>query len=63
MKYEMWKSKKDGNWYWHLKASNGERVAYGEGYLRKTDCLTAINLVKSSGNATVYNLTPSEVDS
>jgi uncharacterized protein YegP (UPF0339 family) len=32
MEYEYWKSSKDGNWYWHLKAANGEIVAQSQGY-------------------------------
>jgi uncharacterized protein YegP (UPF0339 family) len=52
MKYEYWKSS-DGNWYWHLKASNGEKIGQGEGYTSKQHCLDAINLVRSSKDADV----------
>ncbi|MES2307341.1 MAG: DUF1508 domain-containing protein [Verrucomicrobiota bacterium] len=57
MKFEYWKAK-DGNWYWHLKASNGEKVAYGEGYTTKQNCLNAIHIVKSSSVAPTESLTP-----
>lgn len=57
MKYEYWKAQ-NGHWYWHLKAANGEKIAQGEGYVNKADCLHAIGLVKSSTNAPVVNLTP-----
>lgn len=57
MKYEYWKAK-DGNWYWHLKAANGEKIAYGEGYTTKANVQHAITLVKGSGNAPTINLTP-----
>ena len=53
MKYEYWKSSSDNNWYWHLKAANGEKIASGEGYTSKADCLHAIDLVKSSKGAKV----------
>lgn len=59
MKFEYWKAQ-DGNWYWHLKGANGERIAQGEGYAHKADCQHAIGLVKSSAAATVFNLTASE---
>jgi uncharacterized protein YegP (UPF0339 family) len=51
MKYEYWQSSSDGNWYWHLKAANGEEIAQGEGYASQQHCLDAIKLVKSSKNA------------
>lgn len=60
MKYEYWKSKQNSNWYWHLKAANGERIAQGEGYTTKANCLAAIKLIKSSGAAPEINLTPNE---
>jgi uncharacterized protein YegP (UPF0339 family) len=53
MKYEYWKSSTNGNWYWHLKAANGEKIAQGEGYASKQHCLDAIALVKSSKDAPV----------
>lgn len=40
-------------WRWRLVASNGRIIATsGEGYFNKEDCLTAINLVKSTNNYT-----------
>lgn len=57
MKYEYWKSQ-NGNWYWHLKAANGEKIAQGEGYTSKAGVLHAIALVKGSSNAAEVNLTP-----
>lgn len=58
MRYEYWKSKADGLWYWHLKAANGEKIAQGEGYTRKENCVAAIKLNKSSFQAPEHNLTP-----
>lgn len=45
----------NGQWRWHLKAANGRIIANsGEGYYNKQDCLHAIQLVKQSGFAPVY---------
>ncbi len=60
MKYELWKSAADSKWYWHLKAGNGEKIAQGEGYVRKADCVHAIKLVKSSGAAPESDQNPRE---
>ena len=44
-----------GEWRWRLVTDNHRTIAdSGEGYRNKTDCLHAINLVKSSQNAPVY---------
>ena len=60
MRYEYWKSPSNGNWYWHLRAANGERIAQGEGYISKQHCLGAIKIVKLSKDAPENNLTPNE---
>jgi uncharacterized protein YegP (UPF0339 family) len=31
----------DGQWYWHLRAGNGEIVTQSEGYTRKASALRA----------------------
>ena len=41
-------------WRWQLKAANHEIIATGESYYAKSDCFHAINLVKGSSNAPVY---------
>ena len=50
-----------GEWRWFLQADNKEKIANsGEGYKNRSDCLHAINLVKSTGQSTaVYD---NEVD-
>ena len=59
MKYEYWKAA-NNNWYWHLKADNGQKVATGgEGFTAKQNCLHSIQLVKGSSAAPEVNLTPS----
>ena len=42
-----------GEWRWNLKAANHEAIASGEGYVNKSDCQNAVDLVKSSSNAPV----------
>ena len=44
---------KIGEWRWRLRAKNHEPIASGEGYKNKSDCLHAIELVKSSSDAPV----------
>lgn len=44
--FEYWKSDKDGKWYFHLKASNGEIVCASQGYSSKQGCLKGISVVK-----------------
>lgn len=45
----------NNQWRWRLIAVNNRIIANsGEGYFNKTDCLHAIDLVKGSANAPVY---------
>ena len=45
-----------GYWRWRLVANNHKIIANsGEGYFNMSDCLAAIELVKNSKNAPVYN--------
>lgn len=45
-----------GYWRWTLQAANHRKIAdSGEGYANKQDCLAAINLVKGSNGAPVYD--------
>jgi uncharacterized protein YegP (UPF0339 family) len=54
MYYEVWQSTRDYLWYWHLKATNNEIIAQGEGYTSKAGALHAVTLVKASYSAPVY---------
>jgi uncharacterized protein YegP (UPF0339 family) len=46
-----------GDYRWHLKAANGRVIAdSAEGYRNKSDCLAAIQLVKGSAAAPVYEV-------
>lgn len=53
MHYEVYKDTA-GEWRWRLRAANNKIIANsGEGYANRTDCLSAIDLVKSSKDAPV----------
>jgi uncharacterized protein YegP (UPF0339 family) len=55
--FQYWKSSKNGKWYWHLRATNNEVIAEGQGYDYERDCLHCIELVKGTGQYTpVYKL-------
>ncbi|MCK4594979.1 YegP family protein [bacterium] len=46
-KFQIFKSEKNNEWYWHLRANNGQIIATsGEGYKNKNDCEHGIDLVK-----------------
>jgi hypothetical protein len=44
--FEYWQSLKNGRWYWHLLADNGEVIAGGQGYASKQGCVQGILRVK-----------------
>ena len=48
MYFEIFKSDKNNQWYWHLKAANHEIIAQGEGYIKKDDCVHAVGLLMST---------------
>ena len=55
-KFEMWESEKDGQWYFHLKAPNGEIFASSQGYTSKDNCKNGIESVKKyASNADTYD--------
>jgi len=58
MTYVMYKDKSvKKEWRWYLRAGNGKSIATsGEGYTNRSDCEHAINLVKSSFNAPVIDI-------
>ena len=58
-KYEIWRGV-NKEWRWRFKAGNGETIASGEGYKNEADCRHAIELLKSSADCEVVNLTPHE---
>ena len=48
MYFQRWRSSKDNQYYWRLRADNHEIVAHGEGYKNAADRDHAIDLVKST---------------
>ena len=54
MYFEIFKSKTDNQWYWHLKAANHEIVAHGEGYRNRDDCVHAVSLVMDTTRKTPF---------
>jgi hypothetical protein len=55
-KYQIYKDSA-GKFRFRLKASNGEIIAEGEGYESKEGCLNGINVVRSSCDAEIEDLT------
>lgn len=56
-KFEIFKGI-DGNFYFRLKAENGEKIAHSEGYTSKQGALNGIAAVKRCAPlAPVYDLT------
>jgi len=54
-KFEFWQSEKDGQWYFHLIAPNGEVVAQSQGYATKDNCINGIKAVKLyAQNAVIF---------
>lgn len=55
MYFEMYKGT-DYQWRWRLRSGNHEIIAHGEAYKNKSDCQTAIELVKYSQYAPIYEV-------
>ncbi len=45
--------KKNGQWYWHVRAKNSEIIAQGEGYKRVAGVLRVYNLMFDDGTIRV----------
>lgn len=56
VRFEYWKSTIDRQWYWHLKDEGNEKLAQGEAYASKEDCLRAIEAVRKCATAAVQDL-------
>ncbi len=54
MYFQIFKSKANNQWYWHLKSANHEIIAYGEGYINREDCVHAVNLVMDTTRKTPF---------
>ena len=47
-KFQVFKSSLNSQFYYHLTASNGEKILSGEGYTSKQGCLNGIASVKAN---------------
>jgi uncharacterized protein YegP (UPF0339 family) len=45
LRFEYWKSAKNKQWYWRIRAGNAEPIAHGEGYKRKSGVLNVFHLL------------------
>lgn len=45
LRFEYWKSKRNKQWYWRIRAGNAEPIAQGEGYKRKSGVLKVFHLL------------------
>lgn len=59
-KFEYWQSNKNGQWYFHLKATNGEIIANSQGYTTKENCINGIQSIKNNANTADYFETKEE---
>lgn len=54
MKFQYWRSKKDGQWYWHLISTNQKILAVGgEGFVNENDLKSSINLVRNGATTSI----------
>lgn len=57
MKFVIYQSEKDQQWYWKLLAANGKTIADGcEGYVSKGNCRKAVIRVQSKAAGAVIVL-------
>lgn len=45
LRFEYWKSVKNKQWYWRIRAGNAEPIAQGEGYKRKSGVLKVFHML------------------
>lgn len=60
MKFEIFKSSTNQQWYWRMVADNGKSIAIGgEGYHHRTDCVASLMLVRqNAATAVAYEQKP-----
>jgi len=60
MKFELFKSYQNQQWYWRMLADNGRVIAIGgEGYFNRNDAVHGLLLVKKhAATATCYEQRP-----
>lgn len=58
-KFEIFKSSKNDQFYFHLKAANGQIILQSEGYTTKANCSNGIQSVKKNAtHANAYDIKP-----
>lgn len=58
LRFQYGKNKR-GQWYWHIRAKNGEIIAEGEGYKRVLKIHNLFDLLhEGCGNMSITNLSP-----
>jgi uncharacterized protein YegP (UPF0339 family) len=60
LRFEYWRSAMDRRWYWHLRTDQNEKLAQGEAYATRAECLRAMTQVQQSGLAPITDLSPRE---
>ena len=45
-KFEVWQSKRDGLWYFHIVSRNGKTVFPSQGYTRKSNAMKSIRSLR-----------------
>lgn len=60
MKFEIFRSAQNGQWFWRMVAGNGKSIAIGgEGYHNRNDCVASLVLVRThAATATAYEQRP-----
>jgi uncharacterized protein YegP (UPF0339 family) len=46
MKFLLFKSKKTGQYYWHIQSTNGKLICQSEGYKSKKNALKTVNRIR-----------------
>lgn len=50
MKFEWFQSTSNNQFYWRLRAKNGEIICQSEGYVRKSQCLKTIESIQNGAH-------------
>ena len=60
MRFTIYRSLSDGQWYWRLQARNHEVIAQGEGYARRGGAEHAVGLMRAAADAPLVVLSEAE---
>lgn len=59
MKFRVFKSDKNKQWYWHLKLGR-EIVAQSEGYKNRLDCISTVKSIQAKAGAAEIEIVPTK---